>query len=267
MIIFIKSLICFIIAIFASFAGASCGIGGGVIIKPLLDLISVTSVAAASFLSSSTILSMSVYSVIRASRDKSTSLDLKISTPLAIGAAVGGVAGSLLFKLVKASFENPDSVGAAQAIVLMVIITAIAVIYTFFKEKIPTLKITGKPLCLLIGLCLGLISSFLGIGGGPINLVVLYFFFGMDAKRASLNSIYIILFSQSANIITTLVFAAPSFEWYLLLLMIAGGISGGIIGRAVNKKLSVRAVDRLFTAFLWLIIAICAYNAVKFILL
>lgn len=265
--IILKPIICFIIAVFASFAGAVCGIGGGVIIKPVLDLISVTSVAAASFLSSSTVLSMSAYSLIREAKNKSASLDLATSTPLAVGAAVGGVLGSLLFKLLKSSFENPDTVGAAQAIVLMVIITAVAVTYTFFKEKIPTLKITGKPLCLIIGLCLGLISSFLGIGGGPINLVVLYFFFGMDAKRASLNSIYIILFSQSANIITTLISGAPAFEWYLLVLMIAGGITGGIIGRALNKKLSARAVDRLFTGFLWLIIAICAYNAVKYALM
>lgn len=58
----------------------------------------------------------------------------------------------------------------------------------------------------------------------------------MDAKHAALNSIYIILFSQSANIITTLIFGAPEFEWYLLVLMIAGGI----IGRALNKMLSAR---------------------------
>ncbi|MGN1093956.1 MAG: TSUP family transporter [Candidatus Neoclostridium sp.] len=262
----IKLVICFIISVFGAFAGAACGIGGGVIIKPLLDLISVTSVEAANFLSSATILSMSAYSVIRASRDKSTTLDFKISTPLAVGAAVGGVSGSLLFKLVKVSFESQKTVVAVQATVLMVIMLVIAIIYTFFKEKLPTLRITNKALCLLIGMCLGVVSSFLGIGGGPINIIVLYFFFSMDAKRASLNSIYIILFSQTANIIATLISGAPYFEWYLLVLMMAGGISGGIIGRTVSKKLSVRAADGLFKAFLWLIIVICAYNSVRYAL-
>ncbi|MEI3183290.1 MAG: sulfite exporter TauE/SafE family protein [Lachnospiraceae bacterium] len=45
-------------------------------------------------------------------------------------------------------------------------------------------------------------SSFLGIGGGPINLVVLLYFFSMDTKAAAQNSLYIILFSSDHQLFT-----------------------------------------------------------------
>lgn len=48
----------FIISLLASVVGAICGIGGGVIIKPTLDLFHLDSVATVSFLSGCTVLVM-----------------------------------------------------------------------------------------------------------------------------------------------------------------------------------------------------------------
>jgi len=45
-----------------------CGIGGGVIIKPMLDSFDIYSVATISFLSSCTVLSMTTYSVVNSGR-------------------------------------------------------------------------------------------------------------------------------------------------------------------------------------------------------
>ena len=117
---------------------------------------------------------------------------------------------------------------------------------------------------LVIGSLLGIMSSFLGIGGGPINLVVLGFFFGMDTKTAAANSLYIILFSQAASLIATLVTASvPEFQVLALVLMVAGGIGGGIVGRLLNKKMDNKAVDKLFIGLMVLIVAICVYNALR----
>ena len=52
----------------------------------------------------------------------------------------------------------------------------------------------------VIGVFLGIISSFLGIGGGTSNVAVLFFFFSMEAKEAAKNSLYIIIFSQISSI-------------------------------------------------------------------
>ena len=82
-------LIFFLVALTASVAGAICGIGGGVIIKPVLDLLHLETVTAISFLSGCTVLSMSCYSVGKSLLAKEHSVSLNVGTPLALGAAAG----------------------------------------------------------------------------------------------------------------------------------------------------------------------------------
>ncbi len=252
-----------IVSLFASVIGAICGIGGGVIIKPVLDMLSLESVAAVNFLSGCTVLSMSTYSVGKSVIKKEKAVNMATGTPLAVGAALGGVIGKELFSFVKESVSSPETLGAIQAI-LLGIITVGTLIYTVNKNKIHTLNVKSKLACALIGLLLGVMSSFLGIGGGPINLVVLYFFFSMETKNAAANSLYIIFFSQLANLITTLVtHSVPEFDIISLVLMICGGIGGGIAGRAINKKINSSAVEKLFIGLMSVIILICVYNTVK----
>ena len=108
-------------------------------------------------------------------------------------------------------------------------------------------------------------SSFLGIGGGPINLVVLHFFFSMDTKTAAANSLYIILFGQLFSLLTTIFTqTVPPFRLLVLVLMIAGGIGGGIIGRTLNKKLDNHLVDRLFIVLMVVIIGISIFNSIRY---
>ena len=136
-------------------------------------------------------------------------------------------------------------------------------LYTVNKSRIRTCTTANKLVCVVIGLLLGIMSSFLGIGGGPINLVVLGFCFSMDTKTAAANSLYIILFSQAASLIATLISGLPEFRLVALVLMVAGGIGGGIVGRSLNKKMDNRAVDKLFIGLMVLIVAICVYNSVR----
>lgn len=257
-------LLFFLVSLLASTVGAICGIGGGVIIKPILDLLHLADVSAISFLSGCTVLSMSCYSVGRAMLAGERRVSLSTGTPLALGAAAGGLLGSHLFSAVKALFDNPDRVGSVQAVCLAVI-TLGTLIYTVNKSRFHTLQVKNLPVCVIIGLALGCMSSFLGIGGGPINLVVLYFFFSMDTKTAAANSLYIIFFGQLFSLISTLAtWSVPDFQPLVLALMVAGGIGGGILGRALNKKLDDKLVDRLFIALMAVIIAISVFNAVRY---
>ena len=119
--------------------------------------------------------------------------------------------------------------------------------------------------CILIGLVLGILSAFLGIGGGPINLVVLFYFFSMPTKTAAENSLYIIFFSQLASLVLSFVNGeAFRTELPILLLMIAGGIGGGIAGRALNKNIKETTVDKLFIGLMVIIIGINIFNIYKF---
>ncbi len=255
-----KNLLFLVVSLLASTVGSICGIGGGIIIKPVLDLLGLASVPAISFLSGCAVLSMSCYSVGKGLLAGDGGVELRSGTPLAIGAAAGGVAGKQMFTAIKGLFANPNGVGAVQAACLTVI-TLGTLLYTLKRKGISTHRISSPVLCGVIGLALGICSSFLGIGGGPINLVALGFFFSMETKTAAANSLYIILFSQAASLLMTIAtHTVPEFELTALLLMVLGGILGGAAGRQFNRRLSGPAVDKLFVTLMAVIICISIYN-------
>lgn len=257
------SFIFLVVSFMASIIGAICGIGGGVIIKPVLDSLGVMSVSAISFLSGCTVLSMAIISVLK-SKNSGVKIDFKTGTPLALGAAVGGILGKMLFQSISSLFADANTIGAVQAGCL-VLITIGTLIYTIYANKIKTYHVTNGLSCIIIGVFLGIMSSFLGIGGGPINLVVLYFFFSMDTKTAAQNSIYIIMFSQAASFINTLLTkTVHEFDVIYLLVMVIGGVLGGILGSKINKKISSEVVDKLFKGLMVVIIIINVYNTIRF---
>lgn len=109
-----------------------------------------------------------------------------------------------------------------------------------------------------------MVSSFLGIGGGPMNLVVLNYFFSMDTKTAAANSLYIILFGQAASLFTTILTnTVPNFHIGIWLVMVAGGICGGMIGRKWNTKMKSQTVESLFFGLLVIIMEISIYNFIR----
>lgn len=252
---FIYGLVCLL----ATVAGSISGIGGGIIIKPVMDAVSGMQVAQISFLSGCTVLAMSVVSLLRSKGD-STKVEPRRGTLLAVGAAVGGLGGKWLFDLVLGKVGNGKAVSVIQSVVL-VLLTVGVLIYVLKKAQIKTKMVQNWVLCVLIGLVLGVFSSFLGIGGGPVNLVVLYYFFSMDTKAAALSSIYIILFSQIASLASTFVTGrVPEVELLTLAVMVICGVLGGMLGRTLNRKMSASQVDKLFLLLLVIIIGISIYN-------
>ena len=128
------AVILLIICLMASSVGAVVGAGGGVIIKPVLDMLGILPVSTVSFCSGCTVLGMSVCSLIR-NRNDGVKLQIKTSTALAIGAVLGGLAGKWLFELVKNGFGNERVLGAVQA-VFLTLITIGVFLYVCNKEKI-----------------------------------------------------------------------------------------------------------------------------------
>ncbi|MBQ6333796.1 MAG: sulfite exporter TauE/SafE family protein [Erysipelotrichaceae bacterium] len=250
-----------LVVLFATTVGALCGIGGGVIIKPVFDLVSSYDAASINFLSSSTVLAMALYSVINSFLNKK--LDMGNNLFLAIFAAVGGVLGGKSFRLLKSSVSSANSIVAIQSFVLMVLIIAVY-IYTLNKKKIRPLNISSQLSKSLLGFALGFISSFLGIGGGPINVAAFSYFLGLDSKKAADCSLFTIVFGQSANILTTVMTGSvPALDWGMLGIMVVLGILGGILGRKLNKKFDNETIDRLFNYCNILIILICFYNFIR----
>ncbi|MBR2822932.1 MAG: sulfite exporter TauE/SafE family protein [Clostridia bacterium] len=252
--------VCFV-CLAASTVGGICGVGGGVVIKPILDATGIMSVSTLSFLSGLTVLTMACVNVFKSRKSKE--LDGKRSIPLGLGAAIGGVSGKFLYDFIKKAVGNDRLVGGIQAIVLGVMVLG-TLLYVVNKAKIRTRNIQNPAAAAVIGLLLGIASSFLGIGGGPMNLAVLYYFFSMDTKKAAINSILVILLSQTASLIFSVASrTVPAFEWGMLIAMAGAGALGGFLSSMLHKKLSAELTDKLFIGLLVIILFICAYNAVR----
>ena len=207
---------------------------------------------------------MSAYSVLEAKLTHKSTIEKGSGTQLGIGAALGGVLGKQLFDIAKTCFDDPNTIGAIQAAILFAITLGTAV-YTVRRANIHTYRIRNPLAVLSIGLSLGVISAFLGIGGGPLNLTVLYFFFSMEPKKAAQNSLYIILLSQSASLLVTMLRGAvPAFPVPVFLSMVCCGILGGALGRRINRRLDDRTVNRLFFYLLLVIMGICCYNVFRY---
>ena len=239
-----------LIAFFSTLSGAIAGIGGGVIIKPVLDVIGFDSLPTISVLSTATVFSMAAVSTLKQIHagfrpDRRMLL-------LSAGAAGGGILGSILFDAVSAVMEHA-LLKSVQAAILAILLTLV-----LLRKKLPELNVKGGVLSAFIGVILGIIAAFLGIGGGPVNVAVLCMFLSMSVKDAAVVSIIIILFSQGAKLAAVQAGAGiltyPGIEH--LLFMIPGGVAGGFIGAKLNRTLSHIFIERFYFIIIFILIAL-----------
>lgn len=252
-------IIYFLITIFATTAGAMTGMGGGVIIKPVLDIINDFDVATIGVLSSITVFTMSIVSVWKQIRQK-TVINYKIAIPLAIGSVAGGSLGQEMLSGIINTLNANRHVLVVQNILLGILIIGVF-FYMLNKSKIRTLGINNILLVLLAGIFLGIVSSFLGIGGGPINVALLIFLFSFDTKTATVCSIITILFAQISKLFSVAIgtgFAV--FDLSMLLPMVVGAVLGGFIGSWLNKKLTEKTVEICFNGVQIIVFMFCIYN-------
>lgn len=257
----------FLIALFATTAGAMTGMGGGVIIKPLLDLLGGYDTATIGVLSSLTVLIMSLVSVAKQMLKK-TEIVPGIAVPLALGSVAGGNLGNKMFSGLLSAFQNSDAasknVSAIQNAVLALLI-AVVFVYMLYKDRIAGFHLKGILPSLAAGIFLGVCSSFLGIGGGPINVALLIFLFSFDTKTAAVCSLLTILFAQFSKIGAVLL--SPGglsvYDLNMLFPMAVGAVAGGFLGSKWNMGLPERVIDRMFNGVQVLVFGLCVFNIAR----
>lgn len=255
-------IIYFLVGIIATTIGAISGIGGGVIIKPVLDILGDYNIATIGVLSSFTVFAMSVVSLGKTIKDK-MKLDGKRTVSLAVGSILGGYIGKNLFSIFLNLLKNDVLAKQIQAGILFLLM--VIVLFLYIKEgKIKGIKVHNVVICTIVGIVLGIISSFLGIGGGPLNVVILIYLLGMDTKSSAIHSIFIIFFSQGSKLLSILIgegFGVYNLE--VLPFMVIGGIFGGLLGSFLSKKMNKDKVRSLFISCMILIILSNLYNIVS----
>jgi len=249
----------FLISLAATAIGALTGMGGGVIIKPALDALGGLDAANIGILSSVTVFTMSLVSTAKQARQKAE-INLKMAIPLAAGSLLGGVAGErMLTVIIEAANANSTVVIVQNSCLALIII--IIFIYMGKEKRCPSLNLQGILPALLAGVLLGTISSFLGIGGGPINVALIIFLFGCGIKTAAVCSIITILFAQASKLAFVLVSGAFfSHDLTMLPFMVVGAVIGGWAGSQLNKTLPEKTVEKVFNNVQVLVFLICMYN-------
>lgn len=259
-------IVCVAVTLLACFLGRICGMGGGVIIKPVLDSLGIMDVASINFLSGCTVLTMSAYSIINKLVKKQKLEGGVQAIFMGIGAAIGGILGKNAFAFAAKAFGSANQAGGVQAIVLFICVLG-TYVYTCKKDSIKSYHVTNPLACIIIGLLLGGFSSFLGIGGGPFNMAVLFLFFSMEAKVAAVISLCVILISQATSLGITLIEGnVPGFSIGILIAMAVSGIAGSFIGEKINNRMDNAKVTKLFKVTMGIIMIVCVYNAYRFLL-
>ncbi|MCM1286125.1 MAG: sulfite exporter TauE/SafE family protein [Acetobacter sp.] len=248
-----------IIIFAATFLGALVGLGGGVIIKPLLDLIGHDTIDVVNFISSCAVFSMSISSTLRHIKAK-TKIDFKFILTLSVGAVLGGAGGAALFDYLLTIFDN-SIMKSIQGIILGVLLV-LSVVYVNLK-KAKSFNVKNPVGIAGVGLALGFIASFLGVGGGPINVAFLVLFFSMTMKEAAIYSVGTIFFSQLSKLITIgISHSVPSVSAITLISAIAAAVIGGILGAIANKRCNEKMIKTTFTIVVILLALVNFYNAI-----
>ena len=165
----------FLIAILATTIGATAGVGGGIIIKPILDFLGGYNLETINMLSSFTVFSMAIVSIIKQIRYK-FKLEIRKTVLIGFGSVLGGILGDIILNKTIIIVNNDAKVIMYQNTVLAILLIAVF-IYMNNKNKGEKFKIENSLLCIIIGMGLGTISSFLSIGGGPVNVCVFIFLY------------------------------------------------------------------------------------------
>ena len=200
----------FLIAIGATTVGSLTGMGGGVIIKPLMDVIHGFDVQTIGVLSCITVFAMSLVSIGKQLLAK-TEIPFQTAVPLAVGSVAGGMAGESLLRAIVARLQANELVTVVQNVALGLLILMVF-IYMKNKHRIKSCNLKGAVPSVLAGVFLGMCSSFLGIGGGPINVALIIFLFSYPTKTATVCSLVTILFAQISKL--AMIAAGAGFEAY-----------------------------------------------------
>lgn len=249
----------FIVIVLANSVGSVSGMGGGVIIKPVLDLVGAHDVASISFYSAVAVFTMSIVSTTRQVKT-GAKFDWKLLLLVSFGAIVGGFSGNIAFDSFLTFFGDERVVNLIQ-IVLTIITLLFAFLYAKYNWK--SFQFKSFLWYLGCGFILGFLASLLGIGGGPINVSLLMLLFAMPIKQATFYSIATIFFSQLSKLVT--IASTTGFVNYdlsILYYVIPAAIIGGLVGARLSNVLSEDKVLVVFQFIIMIVLMINIFNGI-----
>lgn len=245
-----------ITVLLATTLGAIAGIGGGVIIKPVFDIFKFHDTATISFYSSLIVLSMSTISIFKLIK-KGVKFQRNIISYISLGSIIGGIFGENLLNTYISSMAFSKDLSYLQNELLLISLILI-LLYSIFNSKFRTFKIRSNISIFTIGFILGIISIFLGIGGGPLNILLLTLFFSYDQRESACYSIGIIFFAQISKLLTIILRGdICKYEISILPILCILAVIGGYVGTHLNRSLKLSSIKKIYISTLIGLVLVC----------
>jgi uncharacterized protein len=165
-------------------------------------------------------------------------VDLKSGLLFGSAGIVGAIAGSPLTKLV-----SP----AALLLIFGILMLVVAVSMVWRRRDRAEDAMPHAPRAaqgLLAGFGVGVLTGFLGVGGGFLIVPALVYFGGLTMKRAVGTSLFVIFLNCAAGLIGHA--AQGIFDLGLTGLVMALAVGGAIAGTMLSHRLAAHRLQRLF---------------------
>jgi uncharacterized membrane protein YfcA len=135
---------------------------------------------------------------------------------------------------------------------LLMIVIACNMIFT--PKAVSKQKETriNKPVVALIGLAVGILTGFVGIGGGFIIVPALFFFTTLDMKSAVGTSLFIITLNTAIGFASDFS-SGVIYNWMFLLKFILVTVTGMLISGLIVTKIKTEKVKKLFAVIILLV--------------
>lgn len=253
------SLIYVVIILIATTLGACAGIGGGIIIKPLFDLFNADNIQSISLLSAIAVFSMSILSILK-NLQTLKHFKLNIILLIALSSIIGGYFGNSYFNYLLIN------IGSTQLRLLQSLSMCAVVIFLiiYFIKNFSSFNLLNNWLIIFTGIILGFISSFLSIGGGPLNIAIYTWILGFSIKESVLYSIATIFFAQGTQLLAFILsFNFTDYNLTRVPYIICAAIIGALLGSYIYKKLNDKSIKAILTTVMILVLVINVYNTLE----
>lgn len=218
----------------AGILGSVIGLGGGIIVVPVLTFFGFAPTLAASN-SLFAAFSNAVSSTISYSRQKR--IEYSVGLRLGLLAVPGTVLGA---------YASSDVTPAVFKILFALVLISSSV-YIFLRRRIEpkNQNVSKQAMLLVVGASFfaGMVSSFFGIGGGVIFVPLMVVAMGLSMRNAAPTSQFILLFASFSGLVAHSVLGHP--DYYQAALLAAGAFFGGLLGARLSLDIKEKSLKIL----------------------
>lgn len=165
---------------------------------------------------------------------------LKAAGMFALSGMAGAAGGAYLTPLVS---------GRVLMLIFAVLMLVVALNMLMGAKKVPSMLTECKPLrCLLAGLGVGVLTGFIGVGGGFLLMPALVKFARLPLRMATGTSLAVITFNSAAGFICHFGEAPP--RWSLALTFAGIAAAGVLLGCAFAARLPLARLRQVFAVMI-----------------